>query len=33
MGPNFRSTLAGMRFMGWVTLIYGILICLSLVGR
>jgi len=32
MGPDFRSILADMRFMGWVALIYGILTCLSIVG-
>ncbi len=32
MGPNFGKTLADMRFMGWVGLIYGILTCLSIVG-
>lgn len=32
MGPTFGKTLADMRFMGWVGLIYGIMSCLSLVG-
>lgn len=32
MGPQFRSTLGDMRFMGWVSLIYGILTCVSIVG-
>ncbi|MCP4571099.1 MAG: DUF5362 domain-containing protein [bacterium] len=32
MGPGFGATLADMRFMGWVSLIYGIITCLSIVG-
>lgn len=32
MGPGFGQTLGDMRFMGWVSLIYGILTCLSIVG-
>jgi len=32
MGLGFEGTLKDMRFMGWVSLIYGILTCLSIVG-
>ncbi len=32
MGPAFGTTLADMRFMGWVTLIYGVLTCLTIIG-
>lgn len=32
MGLGFERTLGDMRFMGWVSLIYGILTCLSIVG-
>ena len=32
MGLGFAQTLGDMRFMGWVSLIYGILTCLSIVG-
>ncbi|MFH2051302.1 MAG: DUF5362 family protein [bacterium] len=32
MGPGFGRTLGDMRFMGWVTMIYGILTCLTIVG-
>ena len=32
MGLGFERTLKDMRFMGWISLIYGILICLSIVG-
>ncbi len=32
MGPGFGRTLADMRFMGWVTMVYGILTCLTIVG-
>ena len=32
VGPEFGRTLGDMRFMGWVTLIYGILTCLTIVG-
>ena len=30
--PDFGRTLGDMRFMGWVTLIYGVLSCLTIVG-
>ena len=32
MGLGFERTLGDMRFMGWISLIYGILTCLSIVG-
>jgi phosphate/sulfate permease len=32
MGLGFGKTLADMRFIGWVGLIWGILTCLSIVG-
>ena len=32
MGLGFERTLGDMRFMGWVSLIYGILTCLSIIG-
>ncbi len=32
MGLGFEGTLKDMRFIGWVSLIYGILTCLSIVG-
>lgn len=32
MGLGFERTLRDMRFMGWISLIYGILTCLSIVG-
>ena len=32
MGSGFGQTLGDMRFMGWVSMIYGILTCLSIVG-
>lgn len=32
LGPDIGRTLGDMRFMGWVTLIYGILTCLTIVG-
>lgn len=32
LGLGFDRTLGDMRFMGWISLIYGILICLSIVG-
>ncbi|RKZ16173.1 hypothetical protein DRQ50_06585 [bacterium] len=32
MGMGFAQTLGDMRFMGWVSLIYGILTCLSILG-
>jgi len=32
MGLGFEGTLKDMRFIGWVSMIYGILTCLSLVG-
>ena len=32
MGPAFGQTLGDMRFMGWVSMIYGILTCLSILG-
>lgn len=32
MGLGFEKTLNDMRFMGWVSMIYGILTCLSIVG-
>ena len=31
LGLGFDRTLGDMRFMGWISLIYGILICLSIV--
>ena len=32
MGLGFEGTLKDMRFIGWVSMIYGILTCLSIVG-
>jgi hypothetical protein len=32
MGPAFAGTLKDMRFMGWISMIYGILTCLSIIG-
>ena len=32
MGLGFEGTLKDMRFMGWISMIYGILTCLSIVG-
>ena len=32
MGLGFEGTLKDMRFIGWVSLIYGILTCLSIAG-
>jgi hypothetical protein len=32
MGLGFENTLNDMRFMGWVSMIYGIITCLSIVG-
>ena len=32
MGLGFEGTLKDMRFIGWVSMIYGILTCLSLAG-
>ena len=32
LGPGFGATLADMRFMGWVTLVYGVLTCLTIIG-
>lgn len=32
LGPTAATTLGDMRFMGWVTLIYGVLTCLTIVG-
>ena len=32
LGLGFERTLSDMRFMGWVSMIYGILTCLSIVG-
>ena len=32
MGLGFERTLGDMRFIGWISLIYGILTCLSIVG-
>ena len=32
MGLGFEKTLNDMRFMGWVSMIYGIITCLSIVG-
>ena len=32
MGLGFEGTLKDMRFIGWVSMIYGILTCLSIAG-
>lgn len=32
LGPRYGSTLGDMRFMGWVTLVYGVLTCLTIIG-
>jgi Family of unknown function (DUF5362) len=32
MGPRFEGSLKDMRFIGWVSLICGILTCISIVG-
>jgi len=32
LGLGFERTLGDMRFMGWISMIYGILTCLSIVG-
>ena len=32
MGPGFADTLSSMRFVGWMGMVYGIFICLSIVG-
>ncbi|MCK9996693.1 MAG: hypothetical protein KAH56_10505 [Candidatus Krumholzibacteria bacterium] len=32
MGLGFEGTLKDMRFIGWVSMIYGILTCLSIIG-
>ena len=32
LGLGFEGTLKDMRFIGWVSMIYGILTCLSIVG-
>jgi len=32
MGLGFERTLKDMRFMGWISMIYGILTCLSILG-
>ncbi len=32
MGMGFGDTLANMRFIGWIGMVYGILTCLSIVG-
>ena len=32
LGLGFERTLSDMRFMGWISMIYGILTCLSIIG-
>lgn len=32
LGLGFERTLGDMRFMGWISMIYGILTCLSILG-
>ena len=32
LGLGFDRTLSDMRFMGWISMIYGILTCLSIIG-
>lgn len=32
LGLGFERTLGDMRFMGWISMIYGILTCLSIIG-
>jgi hypothetical protein len=32
LGLGFERTLSDMRFMGWISMIYGILTCLSILG-
>jgi len=32
LGLGFERTLSDMRFMGWISMVYGILTCLSILG-